>query len=119
MRFSQIFERLGLTSRVVPGTVADRARAAVGFALMPVLIFYAGFFAPRTLRGREPAAHLTKPSTAASRQASVASWIVLLGPYGLYLLFKGAAGLVARQREAGCNPRRNPYSALSYVQRGR
>ena len=31
-------------------------------------------------------------------QASIASWIVLLGPYGLYLLFQGPARLVAGER---------------------
>jgi hypothetical protein len=59
----------------------------VGFLLMPVLIFYTG----SSLLGRYEGASL--PRTFASiyaglQSGSVASWIVLLGPYGLYLIFR-------------------------------
>lgn len=59
----------------------------LGVALMPVLIFYAGV---ATL-GRFDGASLG--SLYASlfeglREASIASWIVFLGPYALYLLFR-------------------------------
>ena len=67
MRFSQIFRRLR-TLRGWPRELLLSVLAlAVGFALMPVL--YGGLQA-----------------------GSAASWIVLLGPYGLYLLFR-ALGL--------------------------
>ena len=35
--------------------------------------------------------HLRKPVTGASRRARCAAWIVLFGPYGLYLIFRGLA----------------------------
>ena len=59
----------------------------LGVALMPVLIFYAGV---ATL-GRYEGASL--PTLYESlfqglAQASIASWVVFLGPYGLYLMFK-------------------------------
>jgi hypothetical protein len=59
----------------------------LGFVLMPILIFFAG----SSLLGRYEGASL--PRMFASiyeglRAGSAASWIVLLGPYGLYLLFK-------------------------------
>jgi hypothetical protein len=57
-----------------------------GFALMPVLIFFAG---SATL-GRYEGASLGRlfGSLAEGLAAgSAASWIVVLGPYGFYLLF--------------------------------
>lgn len=59
----------------------------VGFALMPVLIFYAGSL---TL-GRYEGAGVGRMFTsiyAGLGAGSAASWIVLLGPYALYLLFR-------------------------------
>jgi hypothetical protein len=64
---------------------------AFGFALMPVLIFYAG----SSLLGRYEGAsvrHLFQSLYAGLQSGSAASWIVLLGPYGFYLLFR-ALGL--------------------------
>ncbi len=58
-----------------------------GFALMPVLIFYAG----SSLLGRYEGASVANQfhSLYGGLQAgSAASWIVLLGPYGLYLIFR-------------------------------
>jgi hypothetical protein len=59
-----------------------------GCALLPGLIFFVGASALGRYEGatmlgiyRSVYAGLTK--------GSMASWIVLLGPYGLYLLFKG------------------------------
>lgn len=60
----------------------------VGFALMPTLIFFAGSM----LLGRYEGAsvgnmfHSVYSGLAAG---SLASWIVLFGPYALYLLFRG------------------------------
>jgi hypothetical protein len=63
----------------------------MGVALMPVLIFYAGVAA----LGRYEGASLENLYSSlffGLRDASVASWVVFLGPYGLYLLFKGIRG---------------------------
>jgi hypothetical protein len=59
-----------------------------GFALMPVLIFLAG----SSLLGRYEGASVRRIYESVYRgleTGSVASWIVLLGPYGVYLIFKG------------------------------
>lgn len=60
----------------------------IGVGLMPVLIFYAG---ASTLGRYEGASlgHVYHSLFLGLGQASIASWTVLLGPYGLYLLFKG------------------------------
>jgi hypothetical protein len=59
----------------------------IGVGLMPVLIFYAG----AALLGRYEGAslrHLYESIYRGLEAGSVASWIVLLGPYGLYVLAK-------------------------------
>jgi hypothetical protein len=55
---------------------------------MPVLIFYAGV---ATLGRYEGASlgHLYHSLFTGFREGSIASWVVVLGPYGIYLLFKG------------------------------
>jgi hypothetical protein len=60
----------------------------IGIGLLPVLIFYAG---TATLGRFEGASlgRLYHSLFLGLGQASIASWAVLLGPYGLYLLFKG------------------------------
>jgi len=60
----------------------------LGVVAMPVLIFYAGV---ATLGRYEGASlpHLYRNILVGLGQPSIASWVVLLGPYGLYLLFKG------------------------------
>ena len=84
----RILNRAGLTS---PWSV-ELALAALGLlfgaAIMPMLIFYAG---AATLGRYEGASlgHLYHSQFAGLGQASIASWVVLLGPYGLYVLFKG------------------------------
>jgi hypothetical protein len=63
----------------------------IGIALMPVLIFYAGV---ATL-GRYDGASLPRLYSSlfeGLKQASAASWVVLLGPYCLYLLFRALRG---------------------------
>jgi hypothetical protein len=54
---------------------------------MPLLIFYGG---AATLGRYEGASlgHLYRSLFAGLGDASIASWVVFLGPYGLYLLFK-------------------------------
>ena len=74
---------------------AELAAAAIGLllgvALMPVLIFYAG---AATLGRFEGASlgNLYASLFMGLKEASIASWIVLLGPYGLYLLFRALRG---------------------------
>jgi len=63
----------------------------IGIGVMPLLIFYVG---AATL-GRYEGATLGRlygSVFTGLAQASTASWIVLLGPYGLYLLFKALRG---------------------------
>jgi hypothetical protein len=88
MMIRRILERAGLTS---PWSV-ELALAAlgllIGVGIMPMLIFYAG---AATLGRYEGASlgHLYHSLFEGLGAASIASWVVLLGPYGLYLLFKG------------------------------
>ncbi|HEX3397010.1 MAG TPA: hypothetical protein VHS76_09935 [Steroidobacteraceae bacterium] len=58
-----------------------------GLILMPVLIFYAGVGVLGRFDGAS-LGHLFASLYGGLKQASVASWVVFLGPYGLYLLFK-------------------------------
>lgn len=60
----------------------------IGVGLMPILIFYAGVNALGRYEGAS-LGHLYHSLFVGLGQASIASWVVLLGPYGLYLLFKG------------------------------
>jgi len=59
-----------------------------GFVLMPALIFFAGAGALGRYEGAS-VSRLFSSIYGGLRTGSVASWIVLLGPYGLYLIFKG------------------------------
>jgi hypothetical protein len=59
----------------------------LGVILMPVLIFYAGVAALGRFDGAS-LGNLYSSLFAGLREASIASWVVFLGPYGLYLLFK-------------------------------
>jgi len=59
----------------------------LGLTLMPVLIFYAGVGALGRFEGAG-LGHLYSSLFEGLREASIASWVVFLGPYGLYLLFK-------------------------------
>jgi hypothetical protein len=59
----------------------------LGVTLMPVLIFYAGVAALGRFDGAS-LGHLYSSLFEGLREASIASWVVFLGPYGLYLLFR-------------------------------
>jgi hypothetical protein len=59
----------------------------LGVILMPVLIFYAGVAALGRFDGAS-VGHLYSSLLEGLREASIASWMVFLGPYGLYLLFR-------------------------------
>ena len=60
----------------------------IGVALMPALIFYAGSQALGLYEGAT-VGHLYSSLFQGIKEASIAAWIVVLGPYGLYLLFRG------------------------------
>jgi hypothetical protein len=88
MTLRRSLKRLGLSS---PWSV-ELGLAALGLlmgvAVMPALIFYAG----AATVGRYDGASLGRLYHSlflGLGEASTASWMVLLGPYGLYLLFKG------------------------------
>jgi hypothetical protein len=88
MAIKEIFGRFGLTSPWSIELALAVLGLLLGVSLMPVLIFYAGV---STLGRYEGASlgHLYASLFAGLGQASIAAWVVLLGPYGLYLLFKG------------------------------
>jgi hypothetical protein len=70
---------------------AELAVAGVGLALglivLPLLIFYAGVAALGRYDGAS-LGHLYSSLFNGLKEASIASWIVFLGPYGLYLLYR-------------------------------
>ncbi|HTV97690.1 MAG TPA: hypothetical protein VME42_16940 [Steroidobacteraceae bacterium] len=88
MRFWQNSRRL-LGSRGWPRELLLTALALItGFLAMPALIFFAGSAAlgryeGASLRGMFASVY------AGLQSGSVASWIVLLGPYGILLIFRG------------------------------
>ena len=85
---NQFFARLGLTSPWSIELAIAAAGLLFGFAVMPLLIFYAGAM---TLGRYEGAGlgPLYHSLFLGLREASLASWTVLLGPYGFYLLSRG------------------------------
>jgi hypothetical protein len=88
MRFSQIFDSFRQSRGWSREIWLTALALFAGFALMPIIIFFTGSF----LLGRYEGASLgrTFGSIYGGLQAgSAASWIVLLGPYALYLIFKG------------------------------
>jgi hypothetical protein len=64
---------------------------ALGLILMPVLIFYSGVVALGRYDGAS-LGHLYSSLFEGLKEASIASWIVFLGPYGLYLVFRALRG---------------------------
>ena len=83
---------------------------------MPVLIYFLG----SSLLGRYEGASLRRifeSIYAGVQSGSAASWIVLLGPYGLYLIFRALRLLWRAERQAGLIG--SPNSRLSYLERGR
>ena len=79
---------MGMTSSWAAELVLAALGLSIGAGLMPILIFYAGAL---TLGRYEGASlgHLYRSLFTGLAQGSIASWVVLLGPYGMYLLFKG------------------------------
>ena len=82
-----ILKRLRLTSGWSQELSVALVALVVGFGIMPILIFFTGAMA----LGRYEGASLARIYDSIYQGlavGSVASWIVVLGPYGLYLLFK-------------------------------
>jgi hypothetical protein len=88
MTIRRILQGLGLTSPWSVELAVAGLGLVTGVAIMPVLIFQAG---AATLGRYEGASlgHLYHSLFVGFGEGSIASWVVLLGPYGLYLLFKG------------------------------
>ena len=63
----------------------------VGAAVMPGLIFYAGVEALGRYEGAS-LGNLYSSLISGLREGSAASWAEFLGPYGLYLVFRGLRG---------------------------
>lgn len=89
MRAASMLRRLGLASRWSQEAGLAALALALGFGLMPLLIFEAGAAALGRYDGASLGgayAHLYR-----GLAGSTASWVVVLGPYGLFLLYKGLA----------------------------
>jgi hypothetical protein len=86
MRFSQILGS-GQSGGWLRELVLTVALLLAGLLLMPLLIFFAG---SSTLGRYEGASigRLFQNIYGTLQSGSVASWVVLLGPYGLFLLFR-------------------------------
>jgi hypothetical protein len=87
MRFAHILKGSGRAGGWPRELLLTAIALTVGFALMPVLIFFAG----SALLGRYEGASLGRLFTniyEGFRAGSPASWIVLLGPYVLWLIFR-------------------------------
>jgi hypothetical protein len=63
------------------------AALVVGVALMPILIFYAGVASLGRYEGASLRS-LYDSLFVGLQDGSIASWVVFLGPYALYLLFR-------------------------------
>jgi hypothetical protein len=87
MNLDLMLGRLGLHSGWAREAVFAGLCLAAGFGLMPPVIFFAGSSALGRYEGAS-VARLYASVYQGLAQGSIASWIVVLGPYGLYLLFK-------------------------------
>jgi len=84
---SKILERVGLASPWSQEAAIAVVTLGLGFGVLPLLIFFAG----SALLGRYDGANPARVYDALYQglgQGSVASIIVLFGPYGLYLIYR-------------------------------
>jgi hypothetical protein len=88
MRLETIFKRLNPANRWTRELVHAGVALAAGFGLMPLAIFYAGSQALGRYEGAG-AGRLYRGIYQGLQAGSLASWIVVLGPLGFYLIFKG------------------------------
>jgi hypothetical protein len=84
----EIFKRLNSANRWTRELVHAGLALVAGFGLMPLAVFYAGSQALGRYEGAG-AAHLYQGIYQGLRAGSLASWVVVLGPLGFYLIFKG------------------------------
>ncbi len=87
MRFSQIFKRLSLSRGWSRELWLTAIALVLGLAGMPVLIFYTGASLLGRYEGASPM-RIYESVYGGLRAGSAASWIVILGPYGLYVAFR-------------------------------
>jgi hypothetical protein len=85
---TKILERLGLAGGWAQEAVAAVIALLAGFGLLPLLIFFAGSSLLGRYEGASPA-RIYEVLYRGLGGDSLASWIVVLGPYGLYLIFRG------------------------------
>jgi hypothetical protein len=83
-----ILTRLGIANAWVQEAVLAVLMLAVGFGLMPALIYLAGSTALGRYDGASPPRVYDAVYTGLE-SGSIASWIVGLGPYGMYLFVRG------------------------------
>jgi hypothetical protein len=85
---SKILNRLGLTNEWAQEAGMAAITLGLGFGVMPLLIFLTGSSSLGRYEGAAPA-RIYDTVYQGLRDGSSAAWTVVLGPYGLYLLFKG------------------------------
>jgi hypothetical protein len=88
MRFSHILAPFTRTSAWLRELLLTLIALGFGFGLMPVLIFFAGSAALGRYEGAS-LGRLFSSIYGSLQSGSLASWAVLLGPYGLLLVFRG------------------------------
>jgi hypothetical protein len=91
LRMAFNFRRFVKDSPLGAELVAAAVGLLLGVVLMPVLIFLAGATALGRFEGAS-LGHLYSSVFQGLREGSIASWVVILGPYGLYLLFRALRG---------------------------
>ncbi|MGO8828987.1 MAG: hypothetical protein ACLQT5_07045 [Steroidobacteraceae bacterium] len=91
MRFSQIFKRMGLSRGWSRELWLTAIALVIGLAGMPALIFYTGASLLGRYEGASPL-RIYESVYGGLKTGSAASWIVILGPYGLYLTLRALKG---------------------------
>jgi hypothetical protein len=84
---SKILQRVGLSAGWAQEASIALFALAVGFGLMPLLIFIVGSSSLGRYDGAT-SARLYESLYQSLGAGSLASWIVVLGPYGIYLIAK-------------------------------
>jgi hypothetical protein len=87
MRFAHILKGTGPAGGWPRELLLTAIALTVGFALMPVLIFFGGSAALGRYEGAS-VGRLFSSIYQGFRAGSPASWIVLFGPYALWLTFR-------------------------------
>jgi len=85
---STILRRLGLASGWAQEATVAVAALALGFGILPLLIFFVGSSLLGRYDGASPA-RIYDSLYQGLEGGSLASWVVVFGPYGLYLAFRG------------------------------